>query len=100
MVSKLEEHAHAISINLISEIHADFQRIFGWRKVVGSNLIPQRSAAPLGGRLDEMPRFGAKKSVIAASDLVSAIKTVFILKSVKVVTHDRGVICPALLRHR
>src|SRR6185369_14120049 len=51
-------------------------------------------------RFDEMPGFGAKKSVVTAFDFVSAIKTATILQPMKIITHDRGVICPALIRHR
>src|SRR5262245_10720733 len=99
MVLKLEEHVYTVSVNLISEIHTHLQRIFGWGKIVGSNLIFQRTAASLGRRSGEMPCFGAKKSMVTAFDLVSAIKTAAILQPMKIITHDGGVICPALIRH-
>ena len=42
-----------------------------------------------------MPCFLAKKTVGAPLDFVAAIETAAILQSVKIITHDRGVICPA-----
>src|SRR5262245_23188318 len=100
MIPKLEEHTYAISVNLISEIHTHLQRIVDWRKIIGSDLVSQRRVAPLGGRSGQTPRFRAKKSVITAFDFVSAIQTAAILQPMKIITHDRGVICPTLIRRR
>src|SRR5262249_15420297 len=100
MVPKLEEHAHARNVDTISEIYAHLQRIFAWRKIVGSNPVFQRPAASLSRRTGQTPRFRAKKSVVTAFDLVSAIQTAAILQPMKIITHDRGVICPTLIRRR
>src|SRR4029077_374563 len=45
-----------------------------------------------------MPCFRAKKTVGAALDFVATIETAAILQSVNIITHDRGVICPAFRR--
>src|SRR6266446_3691192 len=42
-----------------------------------------------------MPCFRAKKTVGAPLNFVAAIETAAILQSMKIITHDRGVICPA-----
>src|SRR6266404_6266197 len=47
-----------------------------------------------------MPCFRAKKTVRAALDFVAAIETAALLQSMKIITHDRGVICPAFKRRR
>ena len=47
-----------------------------------------------------MPCFLAKKTVGAPLDFVAAIQTAAILQSMKIITHDRGVICPAFRRRR
>src|SRR5882757_6765697 len=45
-----------------------------------------------------MPCFLAKKTVVSPLDFVAAIQTAAILQSMKIITHDRGVICPAFSR--
>src|SRR5215211_1650132 len=47
-----------------------------------------------------MPGFLAKKTVGASLDFMAAIQTAAILQSMKIITHDRGVICPAFRRRR
>src|SRR6476620_5037458 len=47
-----------------------------------------------------MPCFRAKQTVGAPLDFVAAIETAVILQPMKIVTHDRGVICPAFRRRR
>src|SRR6266576_2833127 len=47
-----------------------------------------------------MPCFLAKKTVGAPLDFMSAIQTAAIFQSMKIITHDRGVICPAFRRRR
>ena len=47
-----------------------------------------------------MPRLRAKKTVSATLDFVPAIHTAAVLQSMKIITHDGGVICPALTRRR
>src|SRR6266513_6490009 len=60
----------------------------------------QRSGALVGERSGEMPCFRAKKTVGAPLDFMSAIQTAAILQSMKIITHNRGVICPAFRRRR
>src|SRR6476620_8243055 len=47
-----------------------------------------------------MPRLRAKKTVSATLDFVPAIHTAAVLEPMKIITHDGGVICPALTRRR
>jgi len=73
MISKFEQHSQFVSLDLISEVHADLQRIFAWGEILWRNLVFQRSAAPLCRITGEMPCFRAKKTVLAAFDFVSAV---------------------------
>jgi hypothetical protein len=47
-----------------------------------------------------MPCFRAKKTVVTPFNLMSAIQAAAVLQPMKIITHDRGVICPALRRRR
>src|SRR5260370_716737 len=47
-----------------------------------------------------MPCLRAKKAMGAPFDFVAAIETAAILKPMKIIAHDRGVICPAFRRRR
>src|SRR5690242_8037278 len=47
-----------------------------------------------------MPCLRTKKTVSTTLDFVSAIQSAAILQSMKIITHDSGVICPTFSRHR
>src|SRR4051812_30257275 len=98
MVPKLEENTHPVSADLISQIDTHFQRILERRKIIRCDSVFQRSAALVGKRSSEMPCLRAKKAMGAPFDFVAAIQTAAILKPMKIITHDCGVICPAFRR--
>src|SRR4051812_30765356 len=95
MVPKLEENTHPVSADLISQIDTHFQRILERRKVFRCDSVFQRSAALVGKRSGEIPCLRAKKTVGAPFDFLAAIESAAVFKPMKIITHDRGVICPA-----
>src|SRR3954470_4856939 len=98
MIPKLENHINSVSTNLISEINTHLQRIFALGKIIRCNSVFQRGAALVANRSGEMPCLCAKETVGAALDFMAAVETPAVLQPMKIITHDRGVIRPALSR--
>src|SRR5439155_27070426 len=70
VVPKLEENAHLIRLDFVSQINANSQRVFGGRKIFRSNSLFQL-ATVVDCRSRKVPPLRPKQALVAALDLAT-----------------------------